>query len=278
MEPWRRERLIHTFVRTHSRVRAQAPDGAVKEDDGVSTRDTKQRILDAAERRFAAEGFDGTSLRAVTADADVNLAAVNYHFGSKAALLEAVVGRILGPATERQLARLDELEARGDEPTVEELLEAFAGPIFDTFDPGGERGPVLGQLFGRIMGDPGQEMRRMILALVVHADRRFQEAFARVLTHLSPAERWWRFRSTVALAVSHHVHQAQLAEIAQVIDLPPEAGAAGREERLAWMIAFLSGALRAPATRCLCAETSTAAVAEPSTATVTRPAVIADPA
>nr|MBA3839938.1 helix-turn-helix transcriptional regulator [Thermoleophilaceae bacterium] len=60
----------------------------------MSTPDTKQRILDAAERRFAAEGFDGTSMRAVTAEADVNLAAVNYHFGSKAALLEAVVGRI----------------------------------------------------------------------------------------------------------------------------------------------------------------------------------------
>jgi hypothetical protein len=98
------------------------------------------------------------------------------------------------------------------------------------------------------MGDPGPEMRRMILSLVVHADRRFQDAFAHVLTHLGPAERWWRFRSTVALAVSHHVHQAQLAEIAQVVELPPEAGQAGREERLAWMVAFLAGALRAPAT------------------------------
>ena len=252
----------------------------------MSTPHTKQRILDAAERRFAAAGFDGTSMRAVTAEADVNLAAVNYHFGSKAALLEAVVGRILGPATERQLARLDELEAGAGEPTVEELLEAFAGPIFDTFDPGGERGPVLGQLFGRIMGDPGPEMRRMILSLVVHADRRFQDAFAHVLTHLGPAERWWRFRSTVALAVSHHVHQAQLAEIAQVVELPPEAGQAGREERLAWMVAFLAGALRAPATGDVGAmaesvaepesESEEGAVAE--SAAVAEPAVIAEPA
>lgn len=220
----------------------------------MSTPDTKQRILDAAERRFAAEGFDGTSLRSVTAEADVNLAAVNYHFGSKAALLEAVVVRILGPATERQLDRLDELEARADTHTVEELLEAFAGPIFETFDAGGERGPVLGQLFGRIMGDPGDDMRRMILTLVEEADRRFQAAFARVLTHLPPAERWWRFRSTVALAVSHQVHQAQMSEIARLVELPPEAVHAGREERLGWMVSFLAGALRAPATGTAVAE------------------------
>ncbi len=126
----------------------------------------------------------------------------------------------------------------------------------------------------------------MILSLVVHADRRFQDAFARVLTHLGPAERWWRFRSTVALAVSHHVHQAQLAEIAQVVELPPEAGQAGREERLAWMVAFLAGALRAPATGDVGAmaesvaepesESEEGAVAE--SAAVAEPAVIAEPA
>lgn len=234
----------------------------------MSTSDTKQRILDAAERLFATEGFDGTSMRAVTAEADVNLAAVNYHFGSKAALLEAVVGRILGPATEQQVARLDELEARPEAATVEELLEAFAGPIFDTFDEGGERGPVLAELFGRIMGDPGQEMRRMILKLVEHADRRYQEAFAPVLAHLPPGERWWRFRSTVALTVSHQVHQARMvAEARHLIDIPPEAANAGHAERLAWLVTFLAGALRGPAT---CAAPpvdrgrSSAALAEPA--------------
>lgn len=209
---------------------------------------TKQRILDAAERLFGQEGFDGTSLRAVTTAADANLGAVNYHFGTKAGLLEAVVGRILGPATERQLAALDQLEARAAEPTVEDLLEAFVGPIFDLFVDEGERGPILAQLFGRIMGDPGMEMRRMILRVVEHADRRFQAAFAGVLVHLPPPERWWRFRSTVALAVSHQIHQARLGEVRQVVELPPEALESSPAERRAWLVSFLAGALRAPAT------------------------------
>ncbi|MCK5427639.1 MAG: helix-turn-helix transcriptional regulator, partial [Thermodesulfovibrionia bacterium] len=52
--------------------------------------DTKQRILDATEFLFARKGFRGTSLREITNRAGVNLAAVNYHFGSKKTLLEAV--------------------------------------------------------------------------------------------------------------------------------------------------------------------------------------------
>ena len=55
--------------------------------------DTKQRILDAAEYLFAHDGYRGTSLRAITGKAKVNLAAVNYHFGSKGALLEEVIKR-----------------------------------------------------------------------------------------------------------------------------------------------------------------------------------------
>jgi AcrR family transcriptional regulator len=223
-----------------------APDATVVTEGALS--DTKQRILDAAERLFGEEGFDGTSMRAVTAAADVNLAAVNYHFGSKAALLDAVVGRILGPATERQLRRLDELEQGPGEATVEELLEAFLVPIFHMLEDEGERGPVIAQLFGRIMGDPGTEMRGMILKRVARSDRRFQDAFARALTHLPPAERWWRFRSTVALAVSHQVHHARLAEVQDLIDVPPDVVQAGHDQRLAWILTFLAGALRAPAT------------------------------
>ncbi|MBW2093068.1 MAG: helix-turn-helix transcriptional regulator [Deltaproteobacteria bacterium] len=56
----------------------------------MSQRDTKKRILDSAERLIAEEGYHSTSLRAITCDAGVNLAAVNYHFGSKEHLAEEV--------------------------------------------------------------------------------------------------------------------------------------------------------------------------------------------
>ena len=56
---------------------------------------TKDRILDAAERLFSEHGFDGTSLRAVTDEAEANLAAVSYHFGGKLRLFQAVFERVL---------------------------------------------------------------------------------------------------------------------------------------------------------------------------------------
>ena len=58
---------------------------------------TKERILDSAESLFMEHGFEATGLRQITAAADVNLAAVNYHFGSKEELFEAVLTRRLDP-------------------------------------------------------------------------------------------------------------------------------------------------------------------------------------
>ena len=94
--------------------------------------ETKERILDVAERLFADFGFPVTSLRDITHEADVNLAAVNYHFGSKEALLEAVLERRFRPITDRRLALLDELEkaAGSTSPELEDILRAFLGPPF----------------------------------------------------------------------------------------------------------------------------------------------------
>ena len=75
--------------------------------------DTVTRILDTAEVLFAERGFAETSLRNITSKARVNLAAVNYHFGSKKALIQAVFARYLDPFSERFHTALDELEAHG---------------------------------------------------------------------------------------------------------------------------------------------------------------------
>src|SRR5947207_3904246 len=73
--------------------------------------ETRTRILDAAEELFMQHGFEGTSMRTLTAQASVNLAAVNYHFGSKDALIEAVFRRRLDPMNTARIAELDRLEA-----------------------------------------------------------------------------------------------------------------------------------------------------------------------
>src|SRR5712664_1053480 len=97
----------------------------------MASPDTRTQILDAAERLFAERGFRGTSVRAITDLAGANLAAVGYHFGSKAELLAAVIRRVIEPINAAQSAGLERLLARTPDPLVAELVEAFAGPMFD---------------------------------------------------------------------------------------------------------------------------------------------------
>ncbi|MEO8161436.1 MAG: TetR family transcriptional regulator, partial [Arenimonas sp.] len=88
---------------------------------------TKDRILGAAEELFAQHGFSGTSLRQVTSRADVNIAAVNYHFGSKENLVNEVFRRRMDEMSER---RLNELRQAQEETPgeLEPILRAFIEP------------------------------------------------------------------------------------------------------------------------------------------------------
>ncbi len=86
--------------------------------------ETVERILDAAEQLFAEKGFAETSLRLITSKAGVNLAAVNYHFGSKKALIQAVFSRFLGPFCVSLEKELDRRQAKPEaqHATLEDLL------------------------------------------------------------------------------------------------------------------------------------------------------------
>src|SRR4051812_24170352 len=97
--------------------------------------DTKQRILDVAEHQFAELGFDGTSLRGIIAEAEVNLAAVHYHFRSKEGLLESVLLRRIGPLNQARLFLLEKVEkAAGKKgPELEDILFAFLEPPIQLF-------------------------------------------------------------------------------------------------------------------------------------------------
>ena len=91
--------------------------------------DTRARILDAAERLFMAHGYDGTSMRQITGEAGVNLAAVNYHFGSKEALIQEAFRRRLNWLNEERMRALDELEATADGQALKpsQIVDAFFG-------------------------------------------------------------------------------------------------------------------------------------------------------
>jgi len=122
---------------------------------------TKERILDATERLFARQGVGATSLRAITAEAGVNTAAIHYHFGSKQGLLEAVLARRFAPLNQERLKRLEQLEvAAGDGPVPPRgLLEAFLAPVVAMRAELGEHAPLLGSLMAwlRIESERGAE-------------------------------------------------------------------------------------------------------------------------
>jgi len=145
--------------------------------------DTKTRILDAAEKLFADKGFYATSLRDITAEADVNLAAVNYHFQTKDSLIDAVIGRRIAPVNR---LRLEMLAAAGPHPSVEQIVAAFVAPLL-------ERGisPML-PMMGRALASPDLFLFRIFKKHLAAVADQFGKAFETALPSLSSAERMWR--------------------------------------------------------------------------------------
>jgi AcrR family transcriptional regulator len=113
--------------------------------------DTKQKILDAAERLVAEQGYAATSLRQIISEAGVNLAAVHYHFGSKEELLDGVVMRKVGPVNERRLELIDRYaaEAGGGPIPVTRILDAFLSPMGEV----AERNPQFVRVMGRVVAE-----------------------------------------------------------------------------------------------------------------------------
>jgi AcrR family transcriptional regulator len=154
---------------------------------------TKDRILDAAERLFARQGVEATSLRAITAQAGVNLAAVNYHFQSKESLLHAVIARRLNPVNEKRLAMLDACEeAAGDGPLpLDEVLHALLRPVFEMLSG---RAKEFTPIMGRIFTESAELTEQVFQKHLAHVAQRFLPAFQRALPDLPLVELLWRLQ------------------------------------------------------------------------------------
>ncbi len=88
--------------------------------------DTSSRIVQAAEKLFAEQGFKETTMRQITTLADVNLAAVNYHFGSKKGLIHSVATQSLNPLCATIEEGLGKLDVNGPTPGLPELMQILA--------------------------------------------------------------------------------------------------------------------------------------------------------
>ncbi len=166
--------------------------------------DTKQRILDAAEELFAEQGFDGASLRAITAGAGVNLAAVNYHFRSKETLIQAVLARKLGPINQMRLALLSEYEAEASPRPVqlEKIVRAMVGPMVQSVTTKGAGSMNFGTVMGRVYLERNPRLQRLLVAELRGVIKRFLAALHRTLPGLPVEELYWRLFFTMG-TVSH---------------------------------------------------------------------------
>jgi AcrR family transcriptional regulator len=155
---------------------------------------TKSRILDAAEALFMEHGFEGTSLRVITTVAEVNLAAVNYHFGSKEELFQAVLTRRLDPMNQARLDLLDryENEAAPSPLPCERILAALFIPALTLARDPARGGANFLRLLGRAYADPAPFIRQFLSVQYAPMIARFKDAFARALPHLPRKELSWR--------------------------------------------------------------------------------------
>ncbi|MCD6074821.1 MAG: hypothetical protein K0Q70_1704 [Rhodospirillales bacterium] len=208
-----------------------------------SGRITRTKILDAAEQIFADKGVHGASLREIMIIAEVNIAAVNYYFGSKADLLKAVVARRAALINGARLSLLEEgLRKSGGVATMDQWLHAFVQPFVEvegSNDPGWRN-------FMRVLnwvatGQGQDKLCQEIIQETYGAMRQsFLDALAAILPELSVEEVNWRYYS--AVTVLRTVVMAR--ERAELAGAPVDI--ADLNHMIAHVVPFLRGGLTAP--------------------------------
>jgi AcrR family transcriptional regulator len=194
----------------------------------AATIDVRENILDVAERQFAENGVAGTTVRAITAEAGVNVAAVNYYFRSKDDLYREVVGRRLGPLNEER-ARLLADCLRRKRPAMKEVLRALAEPSLRLcFEH-----PYFARLLSRLRHDLDDSLWPAYRSAQAELTQRFREAFAAALPSLPAGEVRTRL---------HYV----LGAIQQVWSHCPRPAGETPEGLLASFITFYAAGMGAP--------------------------------
>lgn len=200
---------------------------------------TKDRILNAAEVLFAEHGFGGTSLRQVTGLAQVNIAAVNYHFGSKDNLVNEVFRRRMDEMSQRRLAALD--KAREDAPgNIEAILAAFITPALAmSHDDGGNGGAFI-RVIARAYAEQNDGLRQFLSEHYGHVQREFAKALAHCLPDLNKQTLYWRL-DFLSGALTY-----AMADYGMIKRRAGVSEASHREQCAQQLIAFATAGLQAP--------------------------------
>ncbi|MFN4064816.1 TetR family transcriptional regulator [Azoarcus communis] len=204
--------------------------------------ETRDRILDAAEALFVEHGFEATSMRMITSQAGANIAAVNYHFGSKDALIQEVFRRRLTELNRQRLAALERLQAdAGGAPLKpSRIVDAFFGTALELAADTEHGGHTFMRLLGRTYTEPNAFVRQFLAEEYAEVLERFLGALYGALPDVPREEILWRF---------HFMMGAMSYAIAGTDGLQLFAGHfddADPQRLMPRLMSFLLGGLRAP--------------------------------
>ncbi|MDP6461359.1 MAG: TetR/AcrR family transcriptional regulator [Gemmatimonadota bacterium] len=173
---------------------------------------TRDRLLDAAEQLFARQGSAATSLRQVTYEANANLAAVHYHFGSRAELVKAVFARRVQPMNAERIRLLDACEAAAPEsgPALEDIFTALLSPALRLGERSEDGGFTFMQLMGRAHMEAGEELRPLIASLFHEVLGRFSAALSRALPGVPQEVILWRMRFALGAMAFAMIHGSRM--------------------------------------------------------------------
>jgi len=210
----------------------------------MAVADTKQRILDCAERLFGEHGFADTSMRQITTAADVNLAAIHYHFGSKEFLIQTVFRRRLIPLNRERLTELGMLESSARDHTVDvaDIIEAFAGPALRLATDSEFGGAMFMRLLGSAYANPTESIREFLHTEYAEVLTRFQAALARALPDISAEDLYWRMHFMLG-AIAYTMAGRDAFELIATCE---PLGRTDADAVLQRLVAFLSAGIRVP--------------------------------
>lgn len=185
---------------------------------------TKAAILDAAERVFGRAGFAGSSMREISAEADVAQALLHYHFKNKDALYREVFKRRSAVIVEYRRTKLHEVFAAKQVPALEEVLAIVATPLTAIFGPEGQDSRYYLQMVAEVTVATDERSIEIVSAFYDPIGKEMVAAFMQVLPGLSEERASWAYLFAIGARLQAHAHNHRAVRMMRHGAGPPPHG------------------------------------------------------
>jgi AcrR family transcriptional regulator len=174
---------------------------------------TENDFLDAAERQFAENGYAGAKIRAIAEEAEANLGALHYYWGSKESLFRAACNRRMEPVIAERMRRYDALTDHA--PTVEDILRAYFEPAFFHAREDAAKRNHFCRVYARILTDPSPEVRAIVVEIFSESIRRFVDLLRKSCSRLDDSDFYWRLHCVFGVFQHAATYTDDIGSLAQ---------------------------------------------------------------